>query len=156
MSQVLKETSEATKKKYQDIIVTAIFTLNERNGSARNQIWKFVQMKYQDTIRDRKIFFTHLKRAADEEQYVFSPDKKMGRFKLTKKFRDFIMKKVMKGETELNLKKMHDMLKPTKQKDTKLTKVKTLKKNKDNKSKKGKDTRKKTDDKKADAKVSKR
>ena len=90
----VKLPSDTTKRKYQDIIVHAIFTLNDRNGASRTSIWKFIQTKHQDTVRDRKIFFAHLKRAADEEEYVFSPDKKMGRFKLTKKFREFLMRKV--------------------------------------------------------------
>ncbi len=98
----------------------------------------------------------NLKRAADEAQYVFQPDPKIFRYKLTKKFRELLRNKVMKGETELNLTKMHAMLKPTKPKPKKPTKAKTLKKNKQNKTKKGKETRKKADDKKADAKSSKR
>lgn len=153
---LVKDMKNTTKMKYMDIIVEAIFVLNDREGSSREAIWKYIQAKHQNTVRDKKIFLSHLKRAADEGEYVEHPSKKIGRFKLTKKFREFVRNKVMKGETTLNLKKMHVMLKPTKPKAKKPTKAKTLKKNKANKSKKGKETRKKANNKKADAKASKR
>lgn len=156
MTTAAKTPSEATKRKYKDIIVHAIFTLNERKGSSTQAIWKFIQTKHQDTVRSRKVFYTNLKRAADEATYVYQEDKKIQRFRLTKTMRELLRKKAAKGETDLNLKKMHDMLKPTKPKANKPTKTKTLKKNAKNKTKKGKETRKKANDKKADAKMSKR
>lgn len=140
------------------MIAHAIFTLtdrvNVRTGVAINSIWKFVQTKYE--LNNKNIFYANLKRAADEEEYVLCPDKKNLRYKLTKKFREFLVKKVQNGDTDLNVKRMHDMLKPTKPKGDKPTKVKKLQKNKENKTKKGKETRKKVNDKKADAKQSKR
>ena len=153
-----KPQTQATKIKYQGMIAHAILALsdrvNVRTGIAANSIWKFVQTKYEQ--HNKKIFYANLKRAADEEEYVFCPDKKSGRYKLTKKFRELMMKKVGKGETDINPKRMYDMLKPTKPKANKPTKEKKLQKNKANKSKKGKETRKKANDKKADAKQSKR
>lgn len=43
MTTAAKPASEATKRKYKDIIVHAIFTLNDRKGSMSTSIWKFIQ-----------------------------------------------------------------------------------------------------------------
>jgi hypothetical protein len=48
--QPLIKDMNTTKMKYMDIIVEAIFVLNDREGSSREAIWKYIQAKHQNTV----------------------------------------------------------------------------------------------------------
>jgi len=46
------------------MVTDAIFTLNDRKGSSREAIWKYVShhKKYQESIKNKKLFLTQLRR----------------------------------------------------------------------------------------------
>ena len=59
-----KKESAQPKIKMIFMITDAIFTLADRKGSSREAIWKYISSKnvYQESIRDKKLFLTQLKR----------------------------------------------------------------------------------------------
>ena len=58
--------------RYLDMVCEAIFTLNERGGATRDQIWNFLSSKrdYSTSIKDKKMFLIQLRRIVKDKAYV--------------------------------------------------------------------------------------
>ena len=140
------------KKKYLDMITEALLHLNEREGSSRDQIWKYIKVKFNDSITDEKQFLTNLQRIAREDNHVECADKKMGRYKLTAKYRERFLNKTANGET-MDLQRSKDMIKDSKNLKKKASKNKKAEMSK---TAKGKETLKKKDEEKVKEKQTKR
>jgi hypothetical protein len=81
------------------MVAYAIFTTADRKGSTRDSIWKVLTSTkmFQESIRDKKIFLTTLKRLTGDDQYFERSKDNMQRFKLNQKFKDKLKKQVQKG-----------------------------------------------------------
>lgn len=135
------------KHKYLEMVTDAIFHLQERKGSSRDAIWKYIQTKYPDSISDKKIFLVQLRRIAIMGLQVQKSNNSQQRFKLDPNFRMRYIRHLAKGEAP-HLAQSHAMTtktsnprksasKNTKAKMSKTAKGKaTLTKAKNNKSKK--------------------
>ena len=55
-----KGSSGVVKHTYVEMLQTALMTLNERGGSSRQAIWKFIEAKFPEA--NRKIFLVRLKK----------------------------------------------------------------------------------------------
>ena len=82
------------------MITDAIFTLADRKGSSREAIWKYISSKntYQESIRDKKLFLTQLKRLSQDEQFFHKSKDNMQRFKLSEKFKEKLRKGLKQGQ----------------------------------------------------------
>lgn len=56
------------KHSYSEMIQTALLTLNERGGSSRQAIWKFVHAKFPES--DYKQFLARLKKIAEGSKFL--------------------------------------------------------------------------------------
>merc|ERR1719183_555488 len=127
--------------KYKTIIMItdAIFSLGDRKGSSREAIWKFVSSKkiYQESVRNKKIFLTQMKRLSQSDQFFTKTKDNMQRFKLSEKFKDRLKKFLSKGQdmflaqksamTTKAINPKKPMSKMTKAKKAKMTKAKKSK-----------------------------
>jgi len=100
------------KYKMIDMICEALFNINEKGGSTRQQIWKYISTKpdFQDSITTEKMFTTALKKRVDESSYVEKAPGNAFRFKLVPSFKTKMIAKMAKGEP-LGIKQMHSILK---------------------------------------------
>ena len=113
------------------MITDAIFTLNDRKGSSRDAIWKYIShhQKYQESIRDKKMFLTQLRRLSAGNDFFEKSKDSHQRFKLTLKFKGRLTNFVKKGH-ELHLAQKQAMTTKTinpKKSATKLKKAKMTK-----------------------------
>lgn len=70
------------KLQYAEMIVDAIITLKERNGSSRKAIWKYLQTNYSENISQYNNFATALKRVAGVGKQVIVNPKNASRFQV--------------------------------------------------------------------------
>ena len=82
------------------MITDAIFTLADRKGSTREEIWDYISGKkmYQESIRDKKLFFTQLNRISKGNEFFQKSDDKNQRYKLAAKFKTKLAKLVNDGQ----------------------------------------------------------
>ena len=137
------------KLQYIDMITQAILQIGDRKGASSQAIWKFLQMKFPEDIRDRKLFQARLSKVSKEDNQVNKVAGQAQRFKLDSNYRARMIRALAKGE---NVKATRTNAMTKKTKDPKKNQTK-LKKNKMSKTVKGKQTLKK--DKKTKAKNSK-
>ena len=69
-------------------------TLNERGGTSRQAIWKFIEAKYPEA--NRKIFLVRLKKYSGTDGFIIQ-GKVKGRFSLNKGYREGLLRRVAKG-----------------------------------------------------------
>ena len=86
------------KLKYLEMIVDAVFTLGERKGSSREAIWKYLQMKYPESVSQKKIFLAQMRRISAENAQIEKSGSNMQRFKLRSNFRQKYIKHLSKDE----------------------------------------------------------
>jgi len=86
------------------MITDAIFSLNDRKGSSREAVWKYISQskKYQESIRDKTMFLTQLRRLSAGNSFFEKSKDNQQRFKLTLKFKGRLTNLVKKGH-ELHL-----------------------------------------------------
>lgn len=113
------------------MITDAIFTLNDRKGSSRQAIWKYISQhkKYQESIRNKKMFLTQLRRLSAGNDFFEKSKDNQQRFKLSLKFKGRLSNLVKKGH-ELHLAQKQAMTTKTvnpKKSIKKLTKAKLSK-----------------------------
>jgi histone H1/5 len=94
-----KKVAPKLKHSYLEMITNAIFNLQERKGSSRDAIWKYLQMQFPDSIRDKKIYLVQLRRIALMGLQVKKSENNTGRFKLDTNFRTRYIKHLAKGES---------------------------------------------------------
>ena len=132
------------------MITQAIFEIADRKGASRDALWKFVQMKFPEDVRDKKIFLVRLNKIAKEDNQVHRVPGNAMRYRLETNYRGRMVRALAKGE---KLKPTRSKAMTKKTKDSKMKQSK-LKKNKMSKTVKGKQTLKK--DKKTKAKQTKK
>ena len=113
------------------MITDAIFTLNDRKGTSRQAIWKYISQhkKYQESIRNKKMFLTQLRRLSAGNDFFEKSKDNQQRFKLSLKFKGRLSNLVKKGH-ELHLAQKQAMTTKTvnpKKSIKKLTKAKLSK-----------------------------
>ena len=59
-----------TKVAYINMITHALYEIGDRKGCSRDSIWKFLQMKYPESISDKKIFITRLYKLSKEDNHI--------------------------------------------------------------------------------------
>ena len=91
-----KRSSATRKHTYVEMIQTALMTLNERGGSTRQTIWKFIEAKFSES--NRKIFLVRLKKYSGPEGFIVQ-SKNRARFSLNRGFRLGLERRVAKGMT---------------------------------------------------------
>ena len=91
-----KGPSGVVKHTYVEMLQTALMTLNERGGSSRQAIWKFIEAKFPEA--NRKIFLVRLKKYSGEDGFIVK-GKSSARFSLNRGFRLGLEKRVAKGMT---------------------------------------------------------
>lgn len=92
-----KKVAPKLKNTYLEMITDAIFNLQERKGSSREAIWKYLQMQFPNSVRDKKIFLVQLKRIAFSGIQVKKSDNSTARFKLDTNFRSRYITQLAKG-----------------------------------------------------------
>ena len=118
------------------MIADAIFSLAERKGATREQIWEYISSKkqYQDSITTKKMFYVVLRRLSQDNEFFHKVDGNHQRFRLSAKFKNKLAKLVNDGE-ELHLSLKQAMT--TKVKEQPKKPAKKLQKVQMSKSKKG-------------------
>ena len=91
-----KGSSGVVRHTYVEMLQTALMTLNERGGSSRQAIWKFIEAKFPEA--NRKIFLVRLKKYSGENGFIVK-GKTSARFSLNRGFRLGLEKRVAKGMT---------------------------------------------------------
>ena len=117
------------KYKMIEMVAEACFNINERGGTTRQKIWKYISTKpdFQDSIRTEKLFLAKLKKELVESTHVEKIPGNAMRYRLVPSFKTKMIQKMAKGES-LNIKSMNTILKQIKQ-GKKLKKQSKLKKN---------------------------
>jgi hypothetical protein len=119
----------AKKEKYSSMIVEAILTLGERTGSSREAIWKFLLVKFPESVRDKKVFLVQLKRLTVDGKHVEKSMNNSNRYKVSSTLRNRFLKSKARGDS-LNLSITHALTTKTnntKKKASKMTKAKMSK-----------------------------
>ena len=83
------------KLTYNEMIQEAIMTLDERNGSTRQEIWKCLQAKF--PVTEYKVFLLRLRRLSKESQHIVVNPKNKMRFQLSKEHRAKIVAAMKKN-----------------------------------------------------------
>ena len=89
-----KSSGGPKKPTYVEMIQTALMTLNERGGSSRQEIWKFINAKFPSA--DYKIFLVRLKKYSKDGGFI-QQGKNRNRFKLASGFVDSLKRRIAKG-----------------------------------------------------------
>ena len=63
-----RKSSGPKKHTYREMIMTALMTLNERGGSSRQEIWKFMNAKYPEA--DYKMTLVRIKKYSREGGFL--------------------------------------------------------------------------------------
>ena len=63
-----RKSTGPAKASYAEMLQTALMTLNERGGSTRQEIWKFINAKFAHA--DYKIFLVRLKKYARDGGFI--------------------------------------------------------------------------------------
>lgn len=129
----------STKLPYIDMITHAIFEIADRKGASRDMIWKYLQVKFPEGVRDKKVFVARLYKLSKEDNHIQGVKGNIHRFRLSQQYRGKLIKAMAKGE-KIKPKKTNAMTKKTKnpkKKVSKMTKAKL------SKTVKGKETLKK-------------
>jgi hypothetical protein len=95
------------------MITDAILNLQERSGSSREAIWKYLKMKFPESVSEKKVFLVQLKRIAAVGAQVEHNDKNRTRFRLNRNFKIRYINKLQKGEV-MHLAQKHAMTTKTK------------------------------------------
>ena len=144
------EPPKVEKYRYLDMIVEAIKTLKERDGSSREAIWKHISTnaKYTGSVGDKKTFLVQLRRILKDKRYVVQ-GKNKARFILSDTFKEKLVRHLRKGEP-LELARKHAMMTkeskkapPKKNKKVKASKMGKKGQEKLSKAKKAEKTKKK-------------
>ena len=121
------------KHTYNDMVITALLTLNERGGSSRQAIWKCVEAKFPEA--DYKQYIVRLKKLAENPaSHIVRVNS--ATFKLSQSFKEKAKRRMEKGETihkvvatkasthenQAARKKMKNTARKQKEKETKMTK----------------------------------
>ena len=86
----------AAKHTYNEMVVGALLTLNERGGSSRQAIWKCVQAKYPEA--DYKQYIVRLKKLAENPaSHIVKVNNSV--FKLARPFKEKAIKRMANGES---------------------------------------------------------
>ena len=120
------------KYRYLDMICDTIFTIGDHKGASRQAIWKHISgtQKYRESTTGGERFFRiQLKRALKDNTYLEQKKPGGGSIRLTKKYREKMIKAAKAGES-VELARKHAMTKkdtnrkkpPTKNKKTKASK----------------------------------
>lgn len=86
---------------YHEMIENALFALAERKGSTRQGIWKYISTHY--PAADYKQYLIRFKKIDDDKNIVKTDNKQ--RLKITRAFRESVIKKLAKGEAGTKTKK---------------------------------------------------
>jgi len=127
------------KHTYVEMLRMALMTLNEKGGSSRQALWKYVESKYPEA--NRKIFLVRLKKYSSEDGFI-QKSKRGAKFLLDTKYKDGLKKRVAKG---MSITQAADHLArkvPLRQAKKKAPKKKAPKKKKAKKPKKAKKAKK--------------
>ena len=81
---------------YSAMIHTAVSTLNEKGGSTRQELWKFMEAKFPNA--NRKLFLVRLKKYSSAGGFL-SMNSKKSRFRISKEFKDGLERRLKKGMT---------------------------------------------------------
>jgi len=79
------------KQSYLAMVAEAIFHLQERKGSSAQAIWKYVQTRFPESVRDQKLFRVQLSRIAQAGGKHVEKSTP-GRFKLNRDFRRKVLR----------------------------------------------------------------
>jgi hypothetical protein len=82
------------KLTYIEIIQDALLTLNEPKGTSRQALWKCVQSRHPEDV-DQKQFLVRLKKLSSDP--LNNIERKGGRFRLNKSYKDKIQRRLAKG-----------------------------------------------------------
>ena len=123
------------KLQFLTMITDAILNLQERSGSSREAIWKYLLMKYPESVSDKKVFLVQLKRIAAAGTQVEKNEKNKARYRLNKLFKNRYLKKLESGE-EMHLAQKHAMTTKTKSNKKAASKMSKAKQSKTAKGKK--------------------
>ena len=129
-----------SKISYLDMITQAIFEIGDRKGASRDAIWKYLLVKFPESVRDKKIFLTRLYKISKEDNHVENSKGNLHRFKLSQNYILRLRKALAKGE---KVKPVRNNAMTKKTKNPKKTKTK-MDKAKMSKTVKGKETLKKS------------
>ena len=116
------------KHTYAEMIQIGLHTLNERDGSSRQELWKCIQAKYPES--DYRSYLVRLKKLTSESKSFVVHGKNVQRFKLEKKFRVKLQKRIDKGLPiikAINSASMTDPVKKAMKKPKKVSKPKSQK-----------------------------
>ena len=80
------------------MITQAIFDIGDKKGASRDAIWKYLQVKFPENIRSKKLYIVRLYKVAKEDNQVMRLGAGAGRFKLEMKFRGKMIRAMAKGE----------------------------------------------------------
>ena len=86
------------KLQYINMITQAIFDIGDRKGASRDAIWKYLQMKFPEDVRDKKIFLARLLKISKEDNQVNKAANNAARFRLDMNFRNRMLRAMAKGE----------------------------------------------------------
>ena len=89
-----RQSSGPKKSTYVEMIQTALMTLNEKGGSTRQEMWKFINAKFPEA--NYKIFLVRLKKYARAGGFLVKHKSKQ-RFRLDGGFKDGLSRRVKKG-----------------------------------------------------------
>ena len=85
------------KLRYDHMIVEAIFQLAERKGSARETIWKYLQLNFPDQVHEKKQFLNQLRRIQAETD-ILEQGSTSARLRLGLNFRNRYLTRLAKDE----------------------------------------------------------
>lgn len=99
MSQSKAQVKTQPKMKTIEMVAYAIHVTQDRKGTTREQMWKCISSTkdFQESIRDKKIFFTQLKRLSTSDGILEKSKDNMQRYKLNAKFKEKVKKAIAKG-----------------------------------------------------------
>lgn len=69
------------------MITQAIFELQDRKGSSRDAIWKFLLVKFPEGVRDKKVFIARLYKLSKEDNHIQNVKDNIHRFRLSQSYR---------------------------------------------------------------------
>ena len=87
-----------SKISYLDMITKAIFEIGDRKGASRDAIWKYLQVKFPESVRDKKIFISRLYKISKEENQVEKSKGNLHRFRLSQSYILKLRRALAKGE----------------------------------------------------------
>jgi len=110
------KSAQAAPKKhtYFEMIQMALLTLNESQGSTRQEIWKYIEAQYPEA--DHKRYLVALKKLSHKDESTLIQGKNRARFALEKKFRSRALRRIASGQELISIIQSKAMTDPVKKK----------------------------------------